>query len=82
MTQQTEVAIPGVNKLGIVREKTSTVKYIPHSNIFTREDSTREKILRENVASSLPNLCENCYNTNSVEFTIIAARLYMIMYSI
>ena len=33
--QQTEVTIPGVNKLGIVREKTSsTVKYIPDNTWF------------------------------------------------
>ena len=35
MTQQTEVTILGANKLGIVREKTSsTVKYIPDNTWF------------------------------------------------
>ena len=33
-SQQTEVTIPGVDKLGIVREKTSTVKYIPDNTWF------------------------------------------------
>ena len=28
--------------------------------MFTREDGTRERILRENVAGSLPTFCENC----------------------